>query len=194
MFFATGRAFQEARMAQVTLKGSPVHTSGELPAVGEVAPAFSLTKMDLTEISLSDLKGKRVVLNIFPSIDTATCATSVRMFNQRANEVPNTAILCISADLPFAQKRFCGAEGLEQVIPASEFRNKDFGAKYGVTLMDSGLKGLLARAVVVLDEDATVLYTELVAEIANGPNYDAALEALSYRHSAHGGTDQGSHE
>ncbi len=181
-------------MAQVTLKGSPVNTSGDLPAVGDASPVFSLTKMDLSELSLTDLKGKRVVLNIFPSIDTSTCATSVKTFNQRANEVPNTAILCISADLPFAQKRFCGAEGLEQVIPLSDFRNKDFGRKYGVNILDGGLRGLLARAVVVVDEDGTVIYQELVSEIANGPNYDAALEALNSRHSAHLDGDQGSPE
>ena len=165
-------------MAQVTLKGIPVQTSGELPAVGAAAPDFTLTKMDLTELSLSELKGKRVVLNIFPSIDTATCAQSVRDFNQRANEVPNSSILCISADLPFAQKRFCGAEGLDQVIPVSDFRNKDFGRKFGVNILDGGLRGLLARAVVVLDENGKVIYHELVSEIANVPNYEAALKAL----------------
>lgn len=165
-------------MAQVTLKGMPVQTSGELPAVGAAAPNFTLTKMDLTELSLSELKGKRVVLNIFPSIDTATCAQSVRDFNQRANQVPNSSILCISADLPFAQKRFCGAEGLDQVIPVSDFRNKDFGRKFGVNILDGGLRGLLARAVVVLDENGKVIYHELVSEIGNGPNYEAALKAL----------------
>ncbi len=165
-------------MAQVTLKGMPVQTSGELPAVGSSSPEFTLTKVDLSEISLSELSGKRVVLNIFPSIDTATCAQSVRDFNQRANEAPNTAILCISADLPFAQKRFCGAEGLEQVIPVSDFRNKDFGRKFGVNILDGGLRGLLARAVVVLDESGKVVYHEMVAEIGNGPNYTAALQAL----------------
>ena len=166
-------------MAQVTLKGTPVKTSGELPAVGAAAPDFTLTKMDLSGLSLSGLKGKRVVLNIFPSIDTATCAQSVRDFNKRANEVSNSAILCISADLPFAQKRFCGAEGLEQVIPLSDFRNKQFGGDYGVTILDGALRGLLARAVVVLDENGKVIYTELVSEIANEPDYSAALKALS---------------
>ena len=165
-------------MAQVTLKGMPVQTSGELPAVGAAAPDFTLTKMDLTELSLSELKGKRVVLNIFPSIDTATCAQSVRDFNQRANQVPNSFILCISADLPFAQKRFCGAEGLDQVIPVSDFRNKDFGRKFGVNILDGGLRGLLARAVVVLDENGKVIYHELVSEIGHEPNYDAVLAAL----------------
>lgn len=166
-------------MARITLQGMPVQTSGELPALGQLAPDFTLTKMDLSELSLSELKGKRVVLNIFPSLDTATCATSVRTFNQRANEVPNATILCISADLPFAQKRFCGAEGLEQVIPVSDFRNKQFGNNYGLTILDGALRGLLARAVVVLDEGGKVVYTELVPEIAQEPNYSAALKVLS---------------
>ncbi len=166
-------------MAQVTLKGSPVRTSGELPKMGQLSPGFTLTKMDLSDLSLSDLKGKRVVLNIFPSLDTSTCATSVRTFNQRASEVPNSVILCISADLPFAQKRFCGAEGLERVVPLSDFRDKGFGSEYGVTILDGVLRGLLARAVVVLDEGGKIVYTELVPEIAQEPNYSAALKALS---------------
>ncbi len=165
-------------MAQVTLKGTPVNTSGELPVVGHDSPDFTLTKMDLSELSLSDLKGKRVVLNIFPSFDTSTCATSVRTFNQRARELPGAVILCISADLPFAQKRFCGAEGLEQVVPLSDFRNKQFGGDYGVAILDGALRGLLARAVVVLDENGKVIYTELVSEIVNEPDYDSALKAL----------------
>ena len=166
-------------MAQVALKGTPVKTSGELPAVGQGSPDFTLTRMDLSELSLSELKGKRVVLNIFPSLDTATCATSVRTFNQRANELPGTVILCISADLPFAQKRFCGAEGLEQVVPLSDFRNKAFGGAFGVTILDGALRGLLTRAVVVLDEGGRVIYTELVPEITQEPDYSAALKALS---------------
>lgn len=181
-------------MAKITLKGMPVNTSGDLPAVGETAPAFSLTKTDLSESSLHDFRGQRLVLNIFPSIDTSTCAQSVRTFNKRAGELPNTTVLCISADLPFAQKRFCGAEGLEQVIPASDFRNKGFGKDYGVTILDGGLRGLLARAVVVLDEDATVIHTELVPEIAQEPDYEAALQALKMRHSAALHEDQGSPE
>ncbi len=166
-------------MAQITLQGTPVKTSGELPALGNQSPGFTLTKMDLSDLSLPELKGKRIVLNIFPSLDTATCATSVRTFNQRANEVPNSAILCVSADLPFAQKRFCGAEGLEQVIPVSDFRNKQFGSDFGVSILDGALKGLLARAVVVLDENGKVVYTELVPEIAHEPDYSAALKALA---------------
>jgi thiol peroxidase len=181
-------------MAQITLKGMPVHTSGELPEVGEQAPPFTLTKTDLSETALEDFEGHRVVLNIFPSLDTPTCAMSVKTFNARAAEVPNTAILCISADLPFAQKRFCGAEGLEAVVPLSTFRHPGFGPAYGVTIQDGGLRGLLARAVLVLDEDGTVIHRELVGEIAHGPDYDAALEALRMRHSASLDEDQGSPE
>lgn len=165
-------------MAQVTLKGTPVKTSGELPRVGQDSPGFTLTRMDLSELSLSELKGKRVVLNIFPSLDTSTCATSVRTFNQKAGGLANTVVLCISADLPFAQKRFCGAEGLEQVVPLSDFRNKRFGDGYGVTILDGALRGLLARAVVVVDEGGKVVHTELVPEIANEPDYSSALNAL----------------
>lgn len=165
-------------MAQITLKGIPVNTSGELPGLGDAAPAFTLTRTDLSEASREDFAGKRLVLNIFPSLDTPTCATSVKTFNTRAAEVPNTAILCISADLPFAQKRFCGAEGLDAVVPLSDFRNKSFGRNYGVLIQDGGLKGLLARAVVVVDEAGKVIHRQLVAEIADGPDYDAALAAL----------------
>ena len=165
-------------MAQITLRGNPIHTSGDLPKVGSPAPDFSLTKMDLSEVTKADLKGKRVVLNIFPSIDTPTCATSVRTFNKRASEKPNTVILCVSADLPFAQKRFCGAEGLENVVPASTFRNPDFLTSFGVRLEESGLRGLCARSVVVVDEQGVVRHTELVPEIAQEPDYDAALAAL----------------
>ncbi len=165
-------------MAQITLKGNPIHTSGDLPKVGSSCPDFTLTKADLSETGLKDYAGKRVVLNIFPSIDTPTCATSVRTFNKRASEKPNTAILCISADLPFAQKRFCGAEGLEAVIPVSTFRNPGFLDAFGVGLVDSPLKGLCARSVVVVDEQGKVVHTELVPETANEPNYDAALAKL----------------
>ncbi len=165
-------------MAQVTLKGNPLHTVGELPKVGSHAPALTLVRTDLSEVSGKDLAGQRVVLNIFPSLDTSTCAASVRKFNARANEKPNTTILCISADLPFAQKRFCGAEGLDNVVPASTFRNPEFGQAYGVTLLDGPLKGLLARAVLVVDETGKVIHTELVPEIAQEPDYNAALEIL----------------
>jgi thiol peroxidase len=165
-------------MAQITLKGNPIHTSGDLPKSGAAAPAYTLVRTDLSEISSKDLAGQRVVLNIFPSMDTPTCAASVRKFNARANEKPNTTILCVSADLPFAQKRFCAAEGLDNVVPASTFRNADFGKAFGVALVDGPLKGLLARAVVVVDGSGKVIHTELVPEIAQEPDYNAALAVL----------------
>jgi thioredoxin-dependent peroxiredoxin len=165
-------------MAHVTLSGNPFHTIGELPAKGSKAPAFNLTRKDLSAVTLDDLKGKRVVLNIFPSLDTPTCATSVRTFNAKANALPDTVVLCVSADLPFAAGRFCAAEGLENVVPASVFRSPEFGTAYGVTLTDGPLRGLLARAVVVLDGTGKVLHTQLVGEIANEPDYAAALAVL----------------
>ncbi len=165
-------------MADFKLKGNPFHTNGDLPAVGSAAPAISLTKIDLSETSNSDYAGKRVVLNIFPSIDTPTCALSVKRFNQEANSLDNTVVLCVSRDLPFAQKRFCGAEGLDNVVPASDFRSGDFGRSYGVQIEDGPLAGLLARSIVVIDESGKVVHTELVAETADEPNYDAALAAL----------------
>lgn len=165
-------------MSTVTLGGNPVHTNATLPAVGSVAPQFQLVGNDLSDVSLQDFKGQRVILNIFPSIDTATCATSVRTFNKMANDLENTKVLCISRDLPFAQKRFCGSEGLENVVNLSDFRDGSFGNDYGLTLTDSALKGLHARAIVVVDENGVVSHTELVSEIANEPNYEAALKAL----------------
>ncbi len=165
-------------MAQTALRGNPVNTSGDLPSVGAQAPAFTLTKKDLSSISNGDLAGKSVVLNIFPSIDTATCATSVRTFNERAAGLDNTAVVCVSADLPFAQGRFCGAEGIENVTTASTFKNPEFLTNYGVGMVDGPLAGLCARAVVVIDGSGQVAYTELVSEIAQEPNYDAALAAL----------------
>jgi thiol peroxidase len=164
-------------MSTVTLGGNPVNTNAALPAIGSAAPQFQLVGNDLSEISLQDFKGQRVILNIFPSIDTPTCATSVRTFNKMANDLTNTKVLCISKDLPFAQKRFCGSEGLENVVNLSDFRDGSFGTDYGVTLIDSVLKGLHARAIVVIDETGKVAYSELVSEIANEPNYDAALNA-----------------
>ena len=166
-------------MAQITLKGNPIHTNGELPAVGTAAPSFTLTRKDLSEISLGDFKGQRIVLNIFPSIDTPTCATSVRTFNARASQAANTVVLCVSPDLPFAAGRFCAAEGLDKVVPASAFRNLEFGQAYGVTVIDGPLRGLLARSVVVINEAGKVVYTQLVAETASEPNYDAALAVLA---------------
>ncbi len=165
-------------MAQTALRGNPVQTSGDLPAVGAQAPEFSLTGGDLGPVSSSDFSGQRVVLNIFPSIDTPTCATSVRTFNERAASMDNTAVLCISADLPFAHGRFCGAEGIENVKTASTFRSGAFADSYGVGMVDGPLAGLTARAVVVLDTDGTVLHNELVSEIADEPNYDAAINSL----------------
>ena len=165
-------------MAQVTLKGNPVQVDGVLPAVGSKAPAFSLVAGNLSDVTLADFAGQRKVLNIFPSVDTPTCATSVRTFNKQANDVANTVVLCISADLPFAQARFCGAEGLENVQNLSTLRGAEFIKNYGVAIADGPLKGLTARAVVVLDENDTVLHSELVKEIAEEPNYEAALAVL----------------
>ena len=165
-------------MAKITFKGSPVNTSGQLPAVGSVAPAFTLVKKDLSDVTLKDLKGKNVILNIFPSIDTGVCAASVRKFNKEAASLPNTVVLAISADLPFAAGRFCTAEGIENVEPASVFRNAEFAKDYGVLTVDGPLKGLLARSVVVVDAEGKELYNELVEETTNEPNYEAALSVL----------------
>ncbi len=164
-------------MAQVTLGGNPVHTSGDLPAVGTPAPTFSLVGADLSEFDAGEFAGKNVILNIFPSIDTPTCATSVRQFNERAAGMDETVVVCVSADLPFAMGRFCGAEGIANVKVGSTFRS-DFGSEYGVTLTDGKLQGVLARAVVVIGPNGDVKYTELVSEIAQEPDYDAALAAL----------------
>jgi thiol peroxidase len=164
-------------MSQVTLGGNPVNTSGDLPAVGTSAPSFELAAVDLGNISSADFAGKNIVLNIFPSVETATCATTVRTFNERAADLDNTAVLCVSADLPFAQGRFCGAEGIANVKTASTFKSS-FGDDYGVNLIDGKFKGLLARAVVVVGPDGNVKHTELVSEIGQEPNYDAALSAL----------------
>lgn len=165
-------------MAKVTFQGNHVNTIGQLPAVGTQAPDFVGVKADLSDLRLSDLRGKRVVLNIFPSIDTGVCAASVRHFNQLAAELQNTVVLCLSVDLPFAQARFCGAEGIKNVTTLSLFREPSFGKDYGVLLTDSPMKGLLSRSVLVLDEQGKVCYTELVPEIAQEPNYQAALDAL----------------
>lgn len=164
-------------MANITLKGGAVHTSGELPANGSTAKDFKLVKSDLSEVTLASFAGKFKVLNIFPSVDTGTCAMSVRRFNQDAAKMDNTVVLNISADLPFAQARFCGAEGIKNVEMGSSFRST-FGKDWGLEMVDSPLKGLLSRAVVVLSPDNKVLYTEQVAEIAQEPNYDAALKSF----------------
>ena len=165
-------------MAAITLGGNAIHTIGNLPETGTVAPNFELVKEDLSIATLSDYNGKRVVLNIFPSVDTGTCAASVRKFNEKASALTNTVVLCISRDLPFAQKRFCGAEGLENVQNLSDFKTGAFGKTYGLEIVDSAFSGLHSRVVLVLDENSNVIYSEQVAEIANEPNYDAALAVL----------------
>ena len=165
-------------MSTVTLKGNPVELAGHLPTVGSKAPSFTLVDKALQDVTLDHFAGKRKVLNVFPSVDTPTCATSVRAFNQHASSLENTVVLNISADLPFAQSRFCAAEGLENVQNLSTMRNHDFLESYGLLIHTSKLAGLASRAVIVLDESNTVKYVELVGEIANEPNYDAALAAL----------------
>ncbi|WP_435622571.1 thiol peroxidase [Flagellimonas sp.] len=165
-------------MASITLGGNPATTVGELPASGNKAPSFTLTKSDLSEASLSDYKGSKLVLNIFPSVDTGTCAQSIRQFNKEAASLENTKVLCISKDLPFAQARFCGAEGIENVEMLSDYKTGKFGKDYGVEFADSAFQTLHSRAVVVLNEEGTVTYTEQVSETADEPNYKAALEAL----------------
>lgn len=166
-------------MANITLRGTPTNTVGELPANGSPAPAFTLTGTDLKPVSSEELRGKRVVLNIFPSIDTPVCAASVRRFNSEASQLDNTVVLCVSADLPFAHKRFCEGEGLAQVVPLSTFRSPNFGKAYGVTIQGGPLDGLLARAVVVIDTKGQIVYHELVPEIGSDPNFEAALQALA---------------
>lgn len=165
-------------MTTVTLKGNPVSVAGNLPKKGEGAPEFSLTGKDLGDVSLKTYANKRKVLNIVPSLDTPTCQQSTRVFNQKASSASNAVVLVISADLPFAMSRFCSTEGLNNVVTLSTFRGRDFHGRYGVDIADGPLKGLTARAVVVLDENNKVLHSELVPEIANEPNYDAALAAL----------------
>ena len=164
-------------MATVTLRGNPISTVGELPAVGS-HPSFTVTLGDLSDATQAAYAGQRVVLNIFPSLDTPTCAASVRRFNLEASRLDNTVVLCVSEDLPFAQKRFCGAEGLTNVATASTFRS-DFGDTWGVRLAESGMRGLLARSVVVLDGSGTVVHSQLVPEIAQEPDYEAALKVLA---------------
>ena len=162
----------------VTLAGNPITLNGQFPQAGSQAPAFTLVAKDLADVSLASYAGKRKVLNIFPSIDTPTCATSVRQFNAKASNLPNTVVLCISADLPFAQNRFCGAEGLSNVVTLSTLRGAEFLAAYGVAITSGPLAGLAARAVVVLDENDRVLHSELVSEIKNEPDHAAALSVL----------------
>ena len=169
-------------MATITLDGKPVRTCGELPTIGFATPAFSLTRTDLRDLSSVDLEGKRVVLSVFPSLDTATCAKSVRTFNALSADLADTVLLCVSMDLPFAQDLFCGSEGLERAVPVSAFRHPEFGHAFGLTIMDGPLRGLLARAVVALDENGTVVHTELVPELTREPDYDLALHAIRNHH------------
>jgi len=163
---------------QVFFKGAPLQTIGQLPKNGTNAPDFTLTKTDLTALTLKELAGNNIVLNIFISIDTAVCAASVRKFNEALSQVNNTKVLCVSQDLPFAHQRFCAAEGLNQVIPVSSFRNPEFGKNYGVTITDGPLAGLLARAIVIIDQNQKVIYTEQISELTHEPNYEAALKVL----------------
>jgi thiol peroxidase len=165
-------------MAQVTQKGNPIHTNGELPALGAKAPDFRLVGGDLKDVSLADFRGKKKILNIVPSLDTGVCATSARKFNEKAGSLPDTVVLIVSADLPFAAKRFCVAEGLANVVPLSLMRTKAFAKDYGVLIQDGPLAGITARAVVVLDGDDKVVHRQLVPEIGQEPDYEAALAAL----------------
>jgi thiol peroxidase len=165
-------------MSQIHFKGNPFNTAGALPGPGETAPDFTLTKSDLSDFALGQYRGKRVVLNIFPSLDTPVCAASVRRFNAEASKLENTAVLCISKDLPFAQKRFCAAEGLDNVVTASEYKDDSFSRRYGVKILDGPLAGLFSRAVVVVDENGKILHSEQVPEITQEPDYAAALQAL----------------
>ncbi len=165
-------------MATITIKGNPVHTSGSLPKAGDMLPNFELINNDLGKVTLDDFKGVRLVLNIFPSLDTGICASSVRNFNKMIASYPNTKVLCISRDLPFAQKRFCGTEGIENAITLSDFATHQFGKSYGVEMIDGPFAHLLSRAVIVADENGKVIYTEQVPEIAQEPDYDKALAVL----------------
>ena len=165
-------------MAAITLGGNPINTNGELPKVGSKAPDFQLTNQNLSLVSLADFSGTKIILNIFPSIDTSTCATSVRTFNAKASALENTKVLCISRDLPFAQKRFCGAEGLDNVINLSDFNTGNFGKDYGLEIVDGAFSGLNARVVILIDENGIIKHTELVPEIDYEPNYESALAAL----------------
>ncbi len=165
-------------MAQVTLKGNSIHTVGELPGKGEKVKDFTLVKTDLSRVNLNDFKAPKLVFNIFPSVDTGPCSASVRQFNEAAAKLRDTKVLCISRDLPFAQARFCGAEGIENVVTLSDFDTGQFGKDYGLEIADGPMKGLLSRVVIVLDQDRKVIYTEQVPEIVDEPDYDAALNAL----------------
>ena len=166
-------------MAKITLKGNIINTLGNLPEIGSAAKDFLLTKTDLSDVSLNDFSGKRIVMNIFPSVDTGVCATSVRRFNAELDKMKNTVVLCISVDLPFAHQRFCGAEGLNNVISLSEMRVRKFGEDYGVRIIDGPLAGIFSRAVIVIDETGKIIYTEQVPEIAQEPDYAPVIKLLS---------------
>jgi thioredoxin-dependent peroxiredoxin len=165
-------------MSKITLKGNEINTSGELPAIGSIAKDFKLVAKDLSTKSLNDFKGEKLILNIFPSVDTGTCASSVRNFNKEASNLANTKVLCISRDLPFAQKRFCGAEGIENVIMLSDFKTGQFGKDYGLEILDGPLAGLNSRCVVIINEEGNIIYTEQVTETVEEPNYEKALASL----------------
>jgi thiol peroxidase len=165
-------------MATITLKGGEIHTNGNLPAVGSKAKDFTLVANDLSKKTLSDFKGSKVILNIFPSVDTGTCATSVRTFNKTASDLDNTKVVCVSRDLPFAQARFCGAEGIENVSMLSDYISGKFGNDYGLNIIDGPLEGLNSRCIIIIDENGTITHTEQVSEIVDEPNYDSALNAL----------------
>ena len=165
-------------MATITHRGNPIHTEGELPKTGDKAPDFVLTRGDLADVSLKDFAGKKKILNIVPSLDTGICAASARRFNQEAASLGDVVVLTVSDDLPFAQKRFCEAEGIKDVVPLSEMRSRDFGRAYGVRITDGKLAGVLSRAIVVLDQEDRVVYTEQVPEIGQEPNYEKALAAV----------------
>ena len=175
-------ARREELMATLTLNGTPIHTCGELPLPGRATPPFTLTRTDLTEVTSVDLEGKWVLLSIFPSLDTATCGQSVRTFNELTADLADTVLLCVSMDLPFAQGQFCGSQGLARAVPASAFRHAEFGTAFGVTLIDGPMRGLFARAVVALDENGTVVHTELVSELTQEPDYDLAIHAIRNHH------------
>ena len=165
-------------MAKLTLGGNPVETLGDLPKIGTKAPDFKLVNKDLSQKSLSDFKGNKILLNVFPSVDTGTCAASVRAFNKEVSSLENTVVLCISRDLPFAQARFCGAEGIENLVMLSDFVTGDFGKNYNLEIINGPLTNLLSRAIIIINEEGIITYTEQVPEIVNEPNYKAALQAL----------------
>ncbi|MDB6096261.1 MAG: Redoxin domain protein [Francisellaceae bacterium] len=166
-------------MSTITFKGNPIQLVGNLPTIGQVAPAFTVTRTDLSELNSASLAGKKILLNIFPSLDTPTCSRSVKEFNAHAKELPNTTFLCISQDLPFAHDRFCSTQNLDKVITGSVFRHPEFGQSYGLTIVDAPLKGLLARTVILIGQDGKINYIELVNEISQEPNYEQALKAIA---------------